>query len=611
MMRAPGQRRMATWGRRAGAAAVLALPAAAAALWAACSGSKLEEIPLPPPPPLDDQLSVTGSFCTDDPLELLFPVRILFAIDNSLSMRVTDPYVAPMLPGRVTAVRDVINAHVDEPGVEFMLMTFATSPNVLTQCDDDGDMVNDRDCFTNDRCELVGCAPTDPACNCNGVTPAIADLLSTGGTTNYVSMLARIRQKLLEDMARSETQELLRAKYVVIIVSDGLPDTDNPDQNAVPCLTAPYSCAIYDAVDDILDLRNLYELGDLRVHTVYLSGNTPDYATVQPAQLLAEMADVGEGTYRDFGNGETINFLSIDFTAIRRRFALKSIIATNRNVRSLESRLAVDSDGDGLHDDLEVLFGTDPVLADTDGDGFDDQLEYTLRFSGPDATDPADGQCFAGVDDFDSDGDGMLDCAERFLGTSPVLIDSDADGMLDSLEITNGTDPAIDDAFDDIDFDGSTNMDEVRVHLNPTEDDVQLVSDLAYRYYVSETGIVASRTCYDFRVDNVRLLTTAAPPGGEDGWNDVYVWLDMAPFDNYSDYGTYRVGCVRARFLDYEGLLDPAQAVMNLDETDFKRPVGDACIDDSECPMGHTCNLASGSCIGPTVFDPAVDCKEP
>jgi hypothetical protein len=46
---------------------------------------------------------------------------------------------------------------------------------------------------------------------------------------------------------------------------------------------------------------------------------------------------------------------------------------------------AVDSDGDGLTDEQEMLLGTDPFNADTDGDGFPDGLEVAL---GSDPLDP-------------------------------------------------------------------------------------------------------------------------------------------------------------------------------------------------------------------------------
>ena len=35
----------------------------------------------------------------------------------------------------------------------------------------------------------------------------------------------------------------------------------------------------------------------------------------------------------------------------------------------------IDSDGDGLSDDLESIYGTNPYSSDTDGDGSDDRFE--------------------------------------------------------------------------------------------------------------------------------------------------------------------------------------------------------------------------------------------
>lgn len=74
----------------------------------------------------------------------------------------------------------------------------------------------------------------------------------------------------------------------------------------------------------------------------------------------------------------------------------------------------LDSDGDGLSDEDERLFGTDPYNPDTDGDGIID------------SNDP-DGQF--GVD---SDGDGITDADEGFFGTDPYNNDSDGDGLVDS-----------------------------------------------------------------------------------------------------------------------------------------------------------------------------------
>ena len=166
----------------------------------------------------------------------------------------------------------------------------------------------------------------------------------------------------------------------------------------------------------------------------------------------------------------------------------------------------MDSDGDGLTDDLEIFLGTDPNDADsdddglldgdehnpssdTDGDGLinpldpdsdDDALwdgtEEGKDCSHPD-TDPANDNCTADADPSttthslvpDSDGggasDGSEDCnldgAVDAMETDPnapgddaTIVDSDMDGLSDCVEITIGTDPMDGDTDDDGLIDG-------------------------------------------------------------------------------------------------------------------------------------------------------------
>ena len=86
----------------------------------------------------------------------------------------------------------------------------------------------------------------------------------------------------------------------------------------------------------------------------------------------------------------------------------------------------VDSDGDGLTDSQEVVFGSDPDNADIDGDGLDDRQE--LEFG----TNP---------ELADSDGDGLSDLDEFTSFSDPLIEDTDMDGVSDGDEVKAGTDP--------------------------------------------------------------------------------------------------------------------------------------------------------------------------
>ncbi|MCV6630285.1 MAG: gliding motility-associated C-terminal domain-containing protein, partial [Flavobacteriaceae bacterium] len=80
----------------------------------------------------------------------------------------------------------------------------------------------------------------------------------------------------------------------------------------------------------------------------------------------------------------------------------------------------IDTDVDGIPDDVETSLGTDPNNSDTDGDGIDDGTEV-----GSDTNNP-----------IDTDGDGIIDAIES------NLEDADADGVVDQQDPANN-DPCI------------------------------------------------------------------------------------------------------------------------------------------------------------------------
>ena len=138
-----------------------------------------------------------------------------------------------------------------------------------------------------------------------------------------------------------------------------------------------------------------------------------------------------------------------------------------------------DTDGDGLDDAAEVLFGTNPWDGDTDGDCLSDDDELKRNSSMPTTA----GAVALRPTDEDSDGDGLWDGAEvdatcpGFLAlSSPHLMDSDDDGLSDKEEVygwsaaacavapaTTGTCTA-DPLVGDTDGDGLEDGDEATVH---------------------------------------------------------------------------------------------------------------------------------------------------
>ena len=84
----------------------------------------------------------------------------------------------------------------------------------------------------------------------------------------------------------------------------------------------------------------------------------------------------------------------------------------------------IDSDNDGLSNLRESQLGTNPQSTDSDGDGYSDYAEVNLHY------------------------------------TDPTSKDNDEDGMADVWEVNNGLDIKVNDADEDPDSDGFTNLDE-------------------------------------------------------------------------------------------------------------------------------------------------------
>jgi hypothetical protein len=163
-----------------------------------------------------------------------------------------------------------------------------------------------------------------------------------------------------------------------------------------------------------------------------------------------------------------------------------------------------DLDGDGLTNLEEFKLGTDPTNKDTDGDGVNDKEDpeplnpnYKKDEDGdgmPDewesqyGLDPKDGgdsktdkdedgvnnldEFNAGTDpnNKDTDGDGTLDGKDKFPLDHRYANDSDGDGMPDEWESQYGLDPNNpDDANQDLDGDGISNLKEYMAGTNPKE----------------------------------------------------------------------------------------------------------------------------------------------
>ena len=532
----------------------------------ACTNATIEKSPPQPPPLFNDKMSVEGSFCTDPPQPLEFPLRVLFVVDVSQSMAVTDPApptctAAACLTRRGQAVQDVIEAYPAGNGVKYALMTFSGSANqtspdtatkVLTQ-------QASGDAFSAQNNDIIVQLPT---------------LNIPTGETLYDAALSKAYSVLQANMITLDETSRGRARYVVIFISDGFPAPVTADSNTPDIILS--------RVDAIRGLQSAQRIANISFHSVYLAdSNTPPAAELVAKNLLSNMSTHGGGSFRSFEANEAINFFYLDFSTFIRNFSLKRLILSNQNGRLVHGVTEPDSDGDGLLDSEEIAPGTDPLNPDTDGDGFSDLLEVRLRGAGFDPHFPGDADCNAASDRHDDDGDGLLNCEERFIGTSSTLADSDGDGLPDDFEFKQGSNPAAFDDLGDIDSDGLKNGEEIAAHMQPDFDDSNVLSTVGYRYEVAQLPPTDARVkpgqrCYTFTVSNVTLVSPLQRSGVKPGTNELLLRVVSVPDDSPNDFGDHRVACVRPRYVQKPSqTLTPANGHIKLEANAFKKTAGD------------------------------------
>jgi hypothetical protein len=546
--------------------------------------------------PLEDALdpferqkfSISGELCTSPSEDLSYPLRVLFVVDGSESMEVTDPPDPETEEsGRQRAVRETWQRLLEQSrgGAETLVgvMRFSAQAEFLTGEDLDGDGV--RDTYFTRQPELL--------------EVATEKLSITDRTTNYLNALDTVYLALRTEALRATDEALGRSRYVVIFLSDGLPsDGSNNNSGGV-------SEQISLKISEILKLKQLFGVGEINLHTLFLSTEEGLVLDQSAQELLNNMADLGQGSYRSFPSGESLNFLHIELTRLKRLYSLKTLVpVTSHVVQSYDQHSnaldaewdlssfidanqdgvlscgepMVDSDTDGLADLYEIRLGTDPLNADTDEDGLNDRIEWLYRRSGLDPLDSTDASCdpeMVGI--LDSDGDGLNDCEEAFFGSLANRVDSDDDGLPDSVEFRFGTSPQQEEGSGDLDWDGTENAVEILNGFDPLCDDAAIRSRVGFGREVEEIGVNEQRSCYRFSVRGLPAISTLATKTVTNDdteqsqrvlttENRVLLYAGEGAFDEKTKASKWRVACVTALLNSQTGLL-PSVAPLTAEET--------------------------------------------
>ncbi len=537
---------------------------------------------------VDDKLSITGHWCSSQPDEVAFPVKLLIVIDQSASLQCTDAG-----NNRLTALSQAGSSLDALPNVEFGVVGFSSWSRITE--------------FTPDW---------------SVAADALAPEGDAGGpATDYQGALATTLSMLEQDMLDAGPAEVARTRYIVLFMSDGIPeprcnagcdDGDEPPDSLygvcnytgeideedyvdmhTQCPDYNQEDQILQKVADIMALGDFYGVGDISFNTVLLFADEAEVEEVCPGAaedfgyvrdealpLMQAMATDGNGTFRDVNISTDIDFLDLDYESLQAPYDGNEFFVLNTNTVPSENGPAMDSDGDGVPDSVEFDAGTDRLNRDTDGDHFSDLFELLYEHQGFDPLD-ADVPGAGCSSTSDRDGDGLLACEEDFIDTDDTLPDTDGDRIPDGVELRLGIDPTVHDVQVDHDFDGRLSGTEVRAGTHPQlyDEEDALLNQVRYSIDPGARGRDGSR-CYGFVFENITLVPTISDTADK-GYNRILIYAEEEPAGLAGSRGRMHVACVEARYLG----------------DTFKDP-----------PSGQIDDLTSARFIELQEFDPDVHC---
>lgn len=250
--------------------------------------------------------------------------------------------------------------------------------------------------------------------------------------------------------------------YTIVFMSDGSPITSiggvGMDANGNIVVTGPItiteepSSQILGEVGTIIALAsNTKYVAGMNLFSIYYYH--PGNVDQNGQQLLANMAQAGNGIAYNALSGSNINYEAFLPSSKHIKYTLSDVFVTNSSVvMETDGKAHPDSDRDGLADDQELVLGTDPMKADTYGIGITDLVLNQLKGNVPCQNMNALGICTDPLPSLaacsglgaapypSSDPGGLNDCEKLALNDAGGVDNPDSNGdlIVDWLELKNG-----------------------------------------------------------------------------------------------------------------------------------------------------------------------------
>ncbi len=487
-------------------------------------------------------VSAEVDFCTIKADKIKSNLKFIFVVDKSGSNQdiPSKSKLGTDTDGsrRYVPLQTYLDASDSDQTTFYSLINFSTNSKLVVG-------------FTNDKEEFENVIEQE---NPNGAeTPDPSD----GGWTNFSRALKEISDLIANDIAEAKKQpKVVSSFYVVIFISDGAPyiGTDTLQKKQ-------------DILDQVKGLTAFEEgnreyVDSVQLHTAYYYNDEVD----SEAQIyMQEMAKVGNGDSFEFGSGQVIDFSQFSVPERKVKHLLRDIIVTNVSTKWHGDQLQMDTDGDGLVDELEDTLGSNKYWADSDGNGISDGVEYYIserpcrdpncapqnsepyiacnKWEVPDEETDSETSDDDSVDEdvsdeeisnsevpdddgfkpwlpekppvvrklTDLDKDFLNDCEEQIVLKSKIeSFDSNEDWIPDglafrrSMAFVEGTNQ---ESLLDPDWDGANNYSEVKTNTPMQYDNNKIYGIKPYRYKIETVKEDSAQTCFHLKVDQIPAKT--------------------------------------------------------------------------------------------------------